>query len=108
MSGYGESGFDPSGGSERPLSWTQRAGVACLFIGAAIILVYIAGRLGLVPRLVGSPLPGTAFVAAATPLIAIRSGPLSPETRRQRLLIILAALALCALVAVLTFIFQGA
>ena len=33
---------------QQPLSWTQRAGIACLFVGAAIVIAYIAGRLGLV------------------------------------------------------------
>ena len=109
MTGGRQDSFDPSaGGGGRPLTWTQRAGVACLFVGAAIVLVYIAGRIELIPQLLDSPVPGTAFVVIAAPLIAVHRGPLSPETRRQRLLIILAAVALCAIVAALTFYFKGA
>jgi len=93
---------------QQPLSWSQRAGIACLFVGAVIVLAYIAGRLGLVRPLVDSPVPGTAFVAIAAPLISMRRGPLSSETKRQRLLIILIAVVACAAVATLTFYFKGA
>jgi hypothetical protein len=93
---------------QQPLSWTQRAGIACLFVGAVIVLAYIAGRLGLVRPLVDSPVLGTAFVAIAAPLISMRRGPLSSETKRQRLLIILIAVVACATVATLTFYFKGA
>ena len=104
MTGYREHDDAPPA----PLTWVQRAGVACLFLGAAIVLVYIAGRIGLVPKLLNSPVPGTAVVAVAAPLIGVRRRPLSAETKRQRLHIILAAIALCAIVAVLTFMFKGA
>ena len=92
---------------QQPLSWTQRGGIACLFVGAAIVIAYIAGRLGLVRPLVDSPVLGTAFVAIAAPLISMRRGPLSSETKRQRLLIILIAVVACATVAALVFAFGG-
>jgi hypothetical protein len=76
-----------------PLTWTQRAGIACLFIGAAIVFAYIAGRLGVVRQVLDSPVLGTAFVAVAAPLISMRGGPLSPETKRLRLIIVAIALA---------------
>jgi drug/metabolite transporter (DMT)-like permease len=93
---------------QRPLSWTQKAGIACLLVGAAIVLAYIAGHLGIAPKVLDSPVPGTAFVAIAAPLIGMRRGPLSAETKRQRLLIIFVAVALCAVAAALTFYFKGA
>lgn len=100
------SSFDPNG-QQQPLSWTQRAGIACLFVGAAIVFAYIAGQLHLVPQVLDSPVPGTAFVAIAAPLIAARRGPLPPGMMRQRLLIILVAVASCAVVATLAFEFGG-
>jgi hypothetical protein len=107
MSGHRSSGFDPNG-VQQPLNGLQRAGIACLFLGAAIVLAYIAGALGLVPKMLDSPVLGTAFCALAAPLISWRGrGSLSPETKRQRLLLILTAVILCAVAATLAFILGG-
>jgi hypothetical protein len=115
MPGYREHGFDPSAGGDygrpqRPFNWVQWLGVACLFVGAAIMLAYVGGGLGLLPKLLDSPTPGTAFVMIAIPLIASRreAGTLSVESKRRRTVIIAVALAVCALTAALVFYFKGA
>jgi hypothetical protein len=116
VSGYRDrTAFDPSAGGGhgrplRPYNWVQWLGVASLFVGAAVSLAYIGGSLGLVPKLLDSPMLGTAFVVMALPLINSRRQdvPLSPETRRQRTIIIAAAFAVCIAVAALVIVFKGA
>ena len=104
MTGYRERDQAPP----PPLTWTQRVGIACLFVGAGIVFVYIAGRLRLIPPLIDSPVPGTAAVAIAAPLVAARRGPLSAETKRQRLIIIAVALAVLAAAIATIFVIKGA
>ena len=116
MSGYRDrSGFDPNAGGDygpprRPFNWVQWLGVASLFAGAAIALAFIGGRIGLYPKLLDSPTLGTAFVLISIPLINSRREPgsLTPETKRQRTIILAAALAICVLVAALVIYFKGA
>ena len=114
MSSYRDrSSFDPNVGDDAlpdPPTWVQRIGIACLFLGAAVVCAYLGGQWGLIPKWVDSPITGTIIVVMAGPLIGAgaRRGPLTPETRRRRLLIILAAVALCVLVAALTFYLKGA
>ena len=115
MAGYRQHSYDPNAGGEygpplRPFNWVQWLGVASFGVGLAIMLAYAGGKLGLLPKLLDSPTPGTAFVLISMPLINWRrqTVPLSPETIRRRSLIILAALAICALAAALVIYFKGA
>jgi hypothetical protein len=113
MSGYRESHFDPNAGDQafpQPPTWVQRIGIACLFVGAAMIFAYLGGQWGLIPKWIGSPIPATMIVVAAGPLIGAgaRRGPFTSEARRKRLIIIAVALAVCALTAAIIFIFKGA
>ena len=116
MSGYRDrSGFDPNAGGDygpplRPFNWVQWTGVASLFVGAAIMLAYIGGSIGVYRRLLDSPTPGTAFVLIAIPLISSRRerGTLSAETKHRRTIILAAALAVCVAVAAFVIYFKGA
>ena len=115
MAGYRQHSYDPLAGGEygpplRPFNWVQWLGAASLGVGLAIMLAYVAGKLGLLPTLLDSPTPGTAFVLISIPLINSRreAVPLSPETIRRRSLIFIAALAVCAVVAALVIYFKGA
>jgi hypothetical protein len=114
MSGYRDrSSFDPYAGDElmpAPPTWVQRIGITCLFVGAAVTFAYLAGQWGLIPKWVRSPMFGTMFVIIAGPLIGAgaRRGPLGPDAKRKRLLIIAGAVAVCALAAVTIFYSKGA
>jgi hypothetical protein len=104
------SAFDPNAGDgdgiPAPPTWMQRIGIACLFVGAAVVFAYLAGKWGISPEWFDSPIPGTMIVILAGPLMG--SGPLSAETGRRRLFIIAAALAVCAMAAATIFYFKGA
>jgi hypothetical protein len=115
MSGYRESNFDPNAGGDygppmRPFNWVQWTGVACALIGIAIDLVYLGGRAGVIAKYLDEPGIGIALPLVGVALLNSRRQPggLSPETKRQRLLIIFVAVALCAVAAALTFYFKGA
>ena len=117
MSGYRESNFDPMASSGdygpplRPYNWVQWSGVALALIGIAIDLVYLGGRTGITPRLLDGPSIGISLPLIGAALINSRrqaGTPLSAETRRQRILIIFAALAVCTITAALVVYFKGA
>jgi hypothetical protein len=116
MSGYRDrSGFDPHAGGgargapQRPYTWVQWTGIVIALIGVAIDLVYLGGRIGIIrPPLLDSPSVGIALPLIGAALLNARGGPLSPESRRQRIIIILVALAICVLVAALVIYSKGA
>jgi hypothetical protein len=116
MSGYREHGFDPNAGGDygpplRPYNWVQWTGVAFFFLGLAAFLAYFAGRLGLIPKLLDSPVLTTSSMLVGVALINSRrelASP-SPGTRRRRMLIVTVALAVSALTVILVYLdFKGA
>ena len=109
MSGYREHSFDPNTGAEalpNPLTWVQRIGIACLFVGAAVIFAFLGGRFGLIPKWIDSPIIGTLIVVAAGPLIGAgaRRAPLTPDMKRRRLTIMMLALAVAIIAAAVAFV----
>jgi hypothetical protein len=112
MAGYREHSFDPRGdyeGPARPFSWIQWTGVGFFFIGLAAFLTYCAGRFGWIPKLLDSPLPTTTFMLFGVVLINSRRAPLTPPTKRRRVIVIAIAAALCAIGAALVILdFKGA
>lgn len=106
MSGYRECGEAPP----KPLTGLQRAGIACMYLSAAIIFAYLGGQFGLIPKWVGSPIAGAILAVMGGPLMSAgaRRDPPSPETRRRRILIVFAGVAVCVLTAAATFYFAGA
>lgn len=116
MSGYRQSSFDPSAGGDygpplRPYNWVQWTGVGFLFVGIAIMVAYLAGRLGWISKLLDSPTPGTAFVLLSVVLVNSRRQQLTAEQsarQRQRALVaILIGLVACALGLAAVFYFKG-
>ena len=107
MNGYRDSGDEVM---PDPPTLPQRMGIACLFLGAVLIFAYLAGQWGLIPKWIGSPISATLIVVAAGPLMGIgaRRDPLNSDTRRKRLIIIAAGLAVCALSAAFAIYFKGA
>jgi hypothetical protein len=105
------SGYRNAGDGEimpPPSTPLQRIGIACAFLGSVMIFAYLGGRSGLIPKWIGSPLPGAMLAVISGPLVGGRPGPLTPEARRRRLLIIAAALAVCAITAITIFYLKGA
>ena len=114
MSGYRDrSSFDPNVGDNdlpAPPTWVQRIGVACMFVGSVMIFAYLGGQWGMIPKWIGSPLPGTMIVVIAGPLIGAgaRGGPLSAAGKRRKIIIVATAVSVCALAAVTILYFKGA
>jgi hypothetical protein len=117
MSGYRDnSGFDPSararqsGAPLRPFNALQWLGVAFMAAGALALVAYVLGRLGVVPGKVDDVLPGIMLLFCGSMLVHSRrqGGALTPATKRQRIIILAAALAICVLVAALVIYFKGA
>jgi peptidoglycan/LPS O-acetylase OafA/YrhL len=112
---YRESNFDPNAGGDygppmRPFNWVQWTGVAFALIGVGIDLAYLGGRAGIIPKFLYEPSIGIAlpFIGAALINSRRQPGTLSPETKRQRTVIILVALAVCVAVAATIFYLKGA
>ena len=62
MSGYRQHRFDPNAYDEpgpviRPYNWVQWIGVAFAVIGGVLIMLHVAGRIGLIPQWVDKPTP---------------------------------------------------
>ena len=115
MGSYRESSFDPNAGGFhgpliRPFNWVQWTGVAIALIGVGFDLVYLGGRAGVIPKLLYEPSIGIAlpFIGAALINSRRQPGTLSPETKRQRTIIIAVALAVCAVALGVTIYFKGA
>ena len=114
MSGYRESSFDPNAGQREgaplhPFNKLQWAGAAIILIGVAAMLATIAGKFGLAVADTTDLLPiGTTFCALGVVLINSRRAPLSPATKRRRLLILAAVTLVFAIAAAVTIYFQGA
>ena len=112
---YRESSFDPNAGGDhgpptRPFNWVQWTGVALGLIGIAIDLVYLGGRAGVIPKYLDEPGIGIALPLVGVALLSSRRQPggLSPETKRQRIIILVVALAVCVAVAATIFYLKGA
>jgi hypothetical protein len=114
---YRQSSFDPSAGGDygpplRPYNWVQWTGVG--FMGAGFVLLggYLAARAGWIALDTKDTfvLLGTNLCMCGSILVSSRRQPgtLSPETKRRRSQIILAAAAICALVAADIIYFKGA
>jgi hypothetical protein len=116
MSGYRQSGFDPSAASGdfgpplRPYNWVQWAGVAFVLVGVTFDLAYLGGRMGLFRKLLDSPSLGVSLPLIGTALVNSRRQPGQPsaETRRRRMLIIAVAFAFCILALGAAIYFKGA
>lgn len=104
MSGYREHEEALPAQSE----WAQRIGIACLFVGAAVIFAYLGGAWGLIPKWIDSPMLGTIIVVMAGPLMASRRAAPSRFPGRRNLVIIAATLAVCAAAAAAVIYFKGA
>lgn len=89
----------------RPFNAVQWIGVGLVGAGIAVMLAVVAGRFGLVPTTRDSLPMGTAFCVLGTVLINTRreAVPVTPETKRRRLIVIGIALAVCAIVAAAVF-----
>jgi len=107
MSGYRQTSYDPNayeqpGRPLRPYNWVQWTGVAIAVIGAAGCIYYLLGKAGLVPRLLDDAMPWAVLPIIGATLVNSRrepGKPLSRETMRKRLLIILAAVVVAGIVA---------
>ena len=116
MAGYREHSFDPNAGGDygpplRPFNWAQWTGVAFVVIGVTFDLAYLGGRIGIFRKLLDSPSLGVSLPLIGAALINSRRQPgqsLSPETRRQRMLVIAVAFAICILALVAAIYFKGA
>ena len=114
MAGYRDrSGFDPMAGGSygpplRPYNWVQWVGVAIGLLGIAIILVYLGGRVGVIPTLLDSPSPGFALPMIGAMLVNSRRQevPLSPETKRRNTIVLAIGLAVCVAAAALVIIYS--
>jgi hypothetical protein len=117
MSGYRDrSSFDPYAGGDtgppmRPYNWVQWTGVAFVVGGAALSVFYLLGQFGVVPKILRNVLPASTMVLLGVTLINSRRQPhqqLSEETKRQRMLIIAVAFAICILAIGAALYFKGA
>jgi multisubunit Na+/H+ antiporter MnhB subunit len=93
MSGYRQHSYEPNrwnpqGPPVRPYNWVQWTGVAFVFLGLGIFLVYAAGRAGWIPRLIDDPMLVTSISMIGMVMITSRRQPVSeeqlPELRRKR------------------------
>ena len=116
MSGYRQSSFDPNAGGDtgaplRPFNWAQWTGVGFAVVGVAIDLAYLGGQAGITRKLLDSPSIGIALPLIGVALINSRrqpGQPLSPEIKRQRMLIIAVAFAICIVALGALIYFKGA
>ena len=104
MTGYREQSFDPNayeqpGPPLKPYNWVQWTGVAIGTVGAALITLYLLGKVRLIPQWVdASPAPfmllviGTLFVnSRRTPGVQVGSEQLAKNRR-----VLLITVAICA------------
>jgi hypothetical protein len=118
MSGYRQSSYDPNaweqpGPPVRPYNWVQWIGVALSVTGGAVALYFLLSRAGLVPKLFDDVLPAVMLALIGTALVNSRrepGTPITPEGRRKRMLIMLAAIAIAVIFAALAYFLnsQGA
>jgi len=117
VSGYRESSFDPSAGGDygpplRPYNWVQWTGNGFIAVAVMVLIAFFAAKAHLLSfnaedslPLVGSNLVlcGLVLVNSRRHVVAV-----SPGTKRRRSLIILSALAICAIVAADIIYLKGA
>jgi hypothetical protein len=107
MSRYRQTSFDPNaydqpGPALRPFNWVQWTGVALQLIGGALILLFIAGKLGWIPHWIDDLSPGPiVLMLIGAALINSRRAPGTPideqqRERNKRTLVI--TLAICAVI----------
>ena len=117
MGGYRQSSFDPSAGGGdygpplRPYNWVQWTGVGLALVGVAIDLVYLGGRLHMMPKLLDSPSVGISLPLIGAALVNSRrqpGQPLTAERKRRGLIIVATAFAVSVAVAAAVIYFKGA
>jgi len=117
MSSYRQSSFDPNAGASadsrpmRPFNWVQWVGAGFVVAGILVMLAVILGRLGWLPIDTKDMVPMvTSLCVLGTVLINSRRETIqtTPEAKRRRVIIILIAFAVCAIVAGAVIYFQGA
>lgn len=112
MSGYREGGFDPGawtpqGPPMRPYNIVQWAGFILAMIGIGGILAYFAGRAGLIPKWIDSPVPFTSLCFIGTVLVNSRRQPIDeadlPALRAKQKRVTIIALAVAVIAAIVGF-----
>lgn len=105
MSGYREHSFDPNvydqpGPVLKPYNWVQWTGVAVMAVGAGIILVEWAGKLGWLPRWIGDAgFTPVSVMLLGSVLVSSRRAPGTPieeEQRARNKRTLLITIAVCA------------
>jgi len=117
MSGYKQSSYEPNhwepqGPPLRPYNRVQWTGVALVFVGIAVDLLYLAGRLGWIPKLVDEPVIAIGPLMLGVVLVNSRRQPISPEQcarqRRRALIVAAVGVVACAVGLAAIFYFKGA
>lgn len=112
MTGHRDnSAFDPNGVDKRaplrPFTPTQWIGLAFLLLGAVSIVIYLLGRIGLIPKIVDDELPFVSFMPLGAVLMNSRrqTAPCDPQVLRgRRIMVIVLALLAAIGGAVLAFL----
>ena len=107
MAGYREHSFDPfayeqAGAPMRPYNWVQWTGIAIGTIGILINVVYVAGSLGWMPKLIGSSSLGLPAIVLGIVLINSRREPSTQAgseqlAKNRRVLLITTAIVVAIL-----------
>ncbi|WP_118857831.1 hypothetical protein [Sphingomonas mesophila] len=116
---YRQHSFDPGAYDQpgpvlRPYNWVQWSGIALMAVGAAIILVEWAGKLGWLPRWVeDTGFAPISLILIGSVLVSSRRAPGTPITDEQRAknrrTLVITALVCAAVLGAATVIeFQGA
>jgi hypothetical protein len=86
---YQQSNYDPNayeqpGPPIKPYNWVQWTGVGLIAVGIAILLAYLAGRVGLIDPVINRIQPAFFLPFLGTMLINSRRAPSVPITTEQR------------------------
>lgn len=119
MIGYRDrSGFDPGAYERtdpplRPFNWVQWTGVGFVVLANAGLIAYFAGRAGLIPEWIDSPVPVIVLAPLGSVLVNSRRRPSydpAPElaSARKRWLIIIVGLCFVVFGAAIALDFTGA
>ncbi len=116
--GYRSHQFDPNayeqpGPPLRPYNWVQWTGVAIAGVGIALLVVYLLGKVGLLPAWIDDPAPASFMLPMfGVLLINSRRAPGTQvdelqATRNRRVLIIIVALGAVVLGTATAITFSG-